>query len=140
MTRIRTALTATILALCAALPAAAADGDIGIELNKLEPAGEACRVYMLMENKAPLAFESLRIDLIFFGTDGVIARRIGPELGPLAKERSVVKLFDITGQPCDSIGRILVNDVVACKADGADQTGCIDRLRLSSRTAVPFGK
>jgi hypothetical protein len=59
---------------------------------------------------------------------------------PVARDRSMVKLFGITGQACDSIGRILVNDVVACRADGSDQTGCIDRLRISSRTSVPFGK
>ena len=130
------ALAATMLA----TPAIAAEGDLGIELNKLEPVGEACRAYLLFENKSGTSYDTLRLDLVLFGADGVIARRLGLEAAPLADGRSTVKMFELANQSCDSLGRVLLNDVTACKAGGADQADCIDRIKPTSRTKVPLGK
>ena len=51
--RVRTAGTATLIAAAAttlllALGAAAAEGSIAIELNKLEPQGKTCRAYIVI--------------------------------------------------------------------------------------------
>lgn len=145
----------------AAPPAwADAPAPIPLELNKLEPlpapaatpgsgaaAAGGCRAYMVVTNPDPEPIEQLRLDLILFGKDGVILRRIALDLGPLAPHKTAVRLFDLQGQPCDGIGRMLVNDVLACQAGQpgsapADQQrqACLDRLQVSSRATTELAK
>jgi hypothetical protein len=94
----------------------------------------------------------LRLNLIPFGTDGVISRRIALDLGPLAVHKTGVRLFDLAGQPCDGIGRVLVNDVLACRLGSAREgtpapasteaasQACLARLQLSSRARAGLAK
>ncbi len=121
-------------------PAASADG-LTIELNKLEEADGACRAYLLFENKAGSAFRSLKLDLVMFGLDGVITKRLAIEGGPLPKDKTSVKLFEISGLKCESIGRILLNDVINCQdLAGDNKEGCIDMVVTSSKNTVPLFK
>ncbi len=145
----RIALAALVTAVA---PAAWAAPPLLLELNKLEALSQAgsagaggCRAYLVAQNPDPEPLEQLRLDLVLFGMDGVIARRIALELGPLAAGKTVVRLFDLQGLPCEGIGRMLVNDVVACRTGGPapadqDRTGCLDRLTVSSRAAAPLVK
>lgn len=136
---------AALMALAAALPAPAhAEAPVSLELNRLEPvagAAEGCRIWLVLANDAdgapPIA--SLRLDLVVFGADGLIARRAGVELGPAGAGRTVVRLFDLAGLPCSGIGRLLVNDVLSCRVGGEDRPDCTDRLRTSSRAGIRFG-
>jgi len=125
-------------------PGPPSPGAIPLELNKLEPltsGGPGCRAYFVVANPDAAPIEQLRIDLILFGTDGVIARRLAFDLGPLGPKKTSVRLFDVAGLPCDGIGRMLVNDVLLCKStQEEDHAGCLDRLALSSRTSVPLQK
>ena len=155
-------MLAFLLATLHGAPPAWADtpAPIPLELNKLEPlpapaaapSGEGatsggCRAYMVVTNPDPEPIEQLRLDLILFGKDGVILRRIALDLGPLAPHKTAVRLFDLQGQPCDGIGRMLVNDVLACQTGHpgtmpADQQrqACLDRLQVSSRAKTELTK
>lgn len=127
---------------------------LALELNKLEPVqgGAACRVYFVLSNGDDEPVAQLRLDLILFGADGVIARRLAFDLGPLPPKRTAVRLFDVDGLRCEDIGRVLVNGVLACRSgaqgDGpADQQqgdqqheACLDRLAVSSRAKAPLTK
>ena len=153
-----TAALAAVLALSApafgqtqappASPPAASGPPIPIELNKLEPVSQpaGCRVYMLITNSDAEPLEQLRLDLILFGTDGVIARRVALDLGPLPAKKQAVRLFDLQGLPCDDIGKVLINDVIACSrnpgATGteAEREQCLNRLALTSRAKAPLTK
>jgi hypothetical protein len=44
-----------------------------IELNKLEARAEGCSVWLLLRNPTQAAHERLRLDLLLFGRDGVVA-------------------------------------------------------------------
>src|SRR5579875_1164226 len=123
---------------------------ISLELNKLEMIGQpgpGCRAYFIVQNSTP-SLEQLRLDLVIFGTDGVIARRLAFELGPLPAGKTAVRLFDLQGLACDAIGRVLVNDILACQPGDKqptqaeqDREACLDRLSVSSRIAsVPLVK
>jgi hypothetical protein len=121
-------------------PAAGAEG-LKIELNKLEEADGACRAYLLFENKTESAFQSLKLDLVMFGLDGVITKRLAIEGGPLPKEKTSVKLFEISGVKCETIGRILLNDVINCQdSAGGKMEGCIDMVTTSSKHKVSLFK
>lgn len=125
---------AGLLTAVLAAGAAQAQERIGIELNKLEPQENACRLYMVARGGAEM-LGSLKLDLVLFGTDGVIARRLAVELGPLRPEGRSVRLFDVAGMGCGEVGEVLLNDVLAC-GDGDDPAACLDRLALSSRADV----
>lgn len=137
-----------VLASLALVPLLAAPAQaqpaLPLELNRLEPVtapAEGCRIWMMLANDAPdsAAINALRLDLVVFGADGQIARRAAVELAPIGAGRTAVRLFDLAGLPCDRISRLLVNDVLACRIDGAEVADCADRLRPSSRAAIRFG-
>ena len=132
---------ALLLMLSNAVPAMAADQPaIRIELNCLEGVDSGCRVYLVVGNDGAAALESLKLDLVLFGSDGVIDRRLALEAGPLRPAKTSVKLFDLTDLPCKGLGSILVNDVLACREVGGARADCFPRLALASRTPASFTK
>ncbi|MDN3516669.1 Tat pathway signal sequence domain protein [Aquisalimonas lutea] len=133
-------LLVLLIALLTGLPAvvAAEDGAISVELNKLESQGDACRAYLVMENGTGEAFESLRLDLVMFDDNGIIAKRLAVETAPLAAGRTQVKVFGIGDVACGDIGRVLLNGVLACADAGGERDDCMGRLTTASKTDVPF--
>lgn len=111
-----------------------------IELNKLEPVGEACRVYMVFQNETAQNLEELRLDLVLFGKDGVISKRLSVNAAPLDAGRKVVKTFDLAGIDCGGVGEVLLNDVTTCPRDAEAAAGCVaPAIATRSATgAVPF--
>ena len=104
-----------------------------LELNKVEQVDNACRAYLLFENNNDTAFSDFRLDLVLFSPDGVITRRIAVDAAPLRAGRPTVKLFDLTDLNCDSIQRILVNDVAPCTDGSGAREDCVEILGLRSR-------
>jgi hypothetical protein len=134
-----------ILALAAGVapPSLRADPPLRIELSRLEPReGGACRVWLVLENPAAEAFDPLRLDLVLFGADGVVARRVAVDVGPLPAGRTQARIFDLAGQGCQAIGSVLLNDVLACNgSDPARRAACADRAVPASRVdGVAFRK
>jgi hypothetical protein len=124
-------LSALMLLTPSAPLAFAAPADpIRLELNAVENVQQRCRLSFVIENKGPVALSSLKLDLVVFGRDGVIDRRLIAELAPLRGAKTVVKTFEVE-DPCADIGSVLVNGVTACAPGDAD--ACLDRLVLSSR-------
>lgn len=118
----------------------AAAGQLNMELNKLEDGDGACRAYVVFDNATGGAFEALRLDLVVFDKNGVIVRRLAVDTAPLRAAKTTVKMFDLAGLACAGIARILVNDVLDCRAGGGAQTDCVDRLTLTSRAGVELVK
>lgn len=118
-----------------------------LELNKLEPvpaaagAAAGCRAYLVASNpEGGPKFDALRLDLVLFGTNGVIARRIALDVGPVQPGRIQVRAFELRDLACDSIGQILVNDALICKIGGTDQTDCLDKVKTTSRVSTKLAK
>ena len=126
----------------AGLPAAhAADQPaLAVELNKLETFDKGCRAYVVVNNTSETAFQSVKLDLVLFQPDGVIARRFAVDLAPLKATKKTVKLFDIEGLACDKISSVLVNDVMECKTESGVQSDCLSKLGLSSVAGAPLTK
>ncbi len=115
-------------------------GSLNIQLNKLEPDGDACRAYIVLENRGAQSFEALRLDLVMFDTDGVIARRLAVDAAPLAAGRTSVRVFAISGLACGDIGRVLLNDVLNCADADGEIRDCMERITPESIADVPFIK
>jgi hypothetical protein len=135
---IRAVILAIPLALCA-IEAGAAPL-VAAELNKLEPQGDACRAYLVLKNEVPVAFDTLKLDLVLFDGDGVVARRLAVDAAPLAAGKTSLKVFDIAGQACGAIGRILLNDVIACAGPDGPRSDCLGLVAPSARGSVQFIK
>lgn len=113
-----------------------------LELNRLEARdGGACRIWMVLNNGQGEGLDPVRLDLVLFGRNGVVARRLAVDVGPLPAGRTVVRLFDLAGQACDGIGQVLLNDVLACGGAESGRNACIEQAVLASRVdGVAFQK
>jgi hypothetical protein len=121
-----------------ALPAAAAEGTLPMQLNKLEPDGGACTAYLLLENRLGVALQALRVDIVLFDRTGVIARRLAVDVGALPEGKTSVRAFGVSGLACDAIGRVLLNDVITCTDGQGERTDCMTRIVTDSLAGVPF--
>jgi uncharacterized protein (DUF1501 family) len=131
------ALSALLLAISAA-PAIAADAspnNVSLELNTLEPRGQNCAVNMVF-GTGDDAYQSFKLDLVFFGTDGAIRKRLAVDAAPLRARKTSVKAFEVSGLACDAIGSVLVNDVLDCRTEAGAVADCIDRVETKSRLPV----
>lgn len=91
-------------------------------------AGGGCRLYMTFDNMAP-AYAPLRLDLALFGPDGVILRRVAVDAASLRRGKRSVKLFEIDDLPCEQLGEVLRNDVLACRDEGDESPdACLARI------------
>lgn len=118
----------------------AEENAVRVELNKLEPNGSACRAYLVLENGTGSAFEALKLDLVMFDTEGVVAKRLAVETAPLAASKTSLKVFDIDGLPCGQVGRVLLNEVMTCQDGTGGRDDCLAVVSPRSRAAVPFVK
>jgi hypothetical protein len=110
---------------------AADDGMIPFELNSTEPAENRCRLNFVIENRSEVALDTLKLDLVLFGHDGAITRRLVADMAPLRPMKTMVRAFVVDAE-CPQISAILVNDVTACMPS-VNPNACLDRLELSSR-------
>lgn len=125
----------------AALAEAAAPHPVRVELNRLESNGENCRAYFLIDNQKGESWRSLKLDLFALDTDGVAAKRLAVEVGPVPEKKTLIKLFDFTGLACPRLGRVLLNDVMACEGAASSREACLSAIETASKVAtVPFAK
>ncbi|MGD1878904.1 MAG: Tat pathway signal protein [Kiloniellaceae bacterium] len=137
------AVVALLSGLAAAGPATAQvapEKAIAVELNKLEPIGEACRAYLGVKNASAEAFDSLKLDLVRGDGEGVVAKRRAVQAAPLPAGKTSLKVFDIAGHDCAGIGSILLNDVLDCAPAPTEGAGCLALIAASARGSVPFIK
>lgn len=113
---------------------------IKLQLNRLEPAGEACRATLILDNSRGGALKSYKLDLFAFDTDGVAQSRLSTEFGPIPARKTSVKIFTFTGITCPKVGRILLNDVFACEGGDATRETCLERTETESKATVPFDR
>ena len=137
--RIRMAAAMAMALLCGSVGAAAA-ATLDIELNKIEDAGGQCSASFVMQNHMGATLDQLRIDLYVFDKGGVIMRRVYLDTGPMRDGKTTVASFALVDQPCDKIGRLLVNDIPTCKAPDGSALDCLGGLTLSSKAPVDLTK
>jgi hypothetical protein len=118
---------------------AAQDG-VSLELNKLQPADNGCRAFLVVANPSATKYDKFQIDLVMFQTDGVIGSRFALELGPLLPAKRSIKEFVLTDTDCDRIGSFLVNDVIECRSEAGPVSDCPARLKVNSLTKVEISK
>ena len=120
---------------------ASAQSPLRIELNKVEAAGESCRTYFLIDNQKGESWKSLKLDLFALDTDGVAAKRLAVEVGPVPPRKTLIKLFDFPGLNCSRFGRVLLNDVLTCEGTTTSREDCLSAIETASKIdAISFVK
>lgn len=139
---IRALLASTLIVIPGMMVTAlAADADrLSIQLNKLEPEADTCRAYIVLENGSGISFETLRLDLVLFDNNGVIARRLAVDAAPLPAGKTSVRVFGIGNLACSDIGRVLLNDILACRDASGERTDCMQHIIPQSIAGLPFIK
>ena len=125
---------------CLCATAIAEPAGVTVELNKLEPQGNGCRAYLVVNNESTTQYQALKLDLVLFQPDGVIGRRFAIDLAPLKPSKRAVKLFDLDGVACDKIGNFLINEVVECKSEAGPINDCLAGITVKSLTSVQLTK
>ncbi len=114
------------IALACLLPSLASAEDIAIELNSLAPKDAACR--LIFTAKSDAGVEGLVLETALFDARGAVMMLTLFDFLDLPAGSLRVRQFDLAGQSCDGIGRILFNGIDSC--NGA---GCADALSFTSR-------
>lgn len=134
------ALGFAVACLSSSAPVLADTPSVSVELNKLEPNGDSCRAYLVVNNESKTGLKAFKLDLVLFQNDGVIGRRFAVDLAPLRPSKRSVKLFDIDGTSCDSVGSFLINDVLECEAESGQIDDCLAAISASSLSQVKLTK
>jgi len=138
MMRFSTVIAAAFLVF-AAIPAALAQSGtqkVQIELNKLEPQANACRAYLVLQNGTESTFGSLRLDIVAFDTDGIVAKRLAVEAAPLPPGKTSLKLFDMSELSCEGIGHLLLNSILACADQNGEREDCLNLTDVSAKPGL----
>ncbi|WP_322889445.1 MULTISPECIES: hypothetical protein [unclassified Yoonia] len=118
------------LALAVAGSAAAQDtGGIVLDLNRLDPVDNACRLTFVADN-ALVPLTALALETVLFDQAGRVAALTLFDLGDLPLGSRRVRQFDVAGIACGDIAQVLVNGVASCTGAN-DAATCAQALRVS---------
>jgi len=133
-------LLSALAFLSAVSPAAAADGVISIELNKVEDTEQGCRPLFLFDNQSGHQLNAFQVELVLFDDKGVYSRQILMDMAPLYKDKKVVASFLMNELACDDIGSMLVNALPSCANSTGADLNCIGLLEVTSKSSIPLEK
>lgn len=125
-------------ATASAAETAKVEGEISIELNKLEEKQGSCRLYLVIRNRTKTDLKNLELDVFIFDRKDIITRRVGLNTRRLKPVRTYIRLFDITKVTCPEIERLVLNEVISCTSNAGAAIECEDALALTSRSRVKF--
>ncbi len=133
-------LPALLAGLLTALPALAAEeGKISVEFNALQPGDDGCRAVFVLHNGLDTAIDKLAMRIVTFDANHQAALFLSLDVGALPLNKTRVVRFDFGGGiACDSVTRLLVDDVIACEGGELTPADCLGLLALSSRADVPI--
>lgn len=123
----------------ASLSAQEAPGGLALELNALQPSDAGCRVTFLATNELGAALSRASVEMALFDANGAIDRIVTLDFKDLAPGKTKVLQFDLSGLDCADLGRVLVNDIVACEGEGLDPDACLTGLVTTARPDITFG-
>lgn len=113
--------------------------ELKIELNALADAKDSCRVTFLLTNGMPAEISKAAFEFAFFNKAGGVERLTVLNFGRLQKGRTTVRQFDISGGPCTTYSRILVNAVKSCDGVAGEADACEAALATANRSGIEFG-
>ena len=114
--------------------------NVNIEINKTEQKEKSCRVYLVVKNDSDLSFQNFKMDMVLFNQDDIIIKNMALNIAPLQSEKKIVKAFDLKNIKCETVGSILVNNIMQCDAKEKSKPDCISMIQLSSKNDITISK
>lgn len=119
--------------------AAPAAQRFALELNRLEPAENACRVTFVATNALGAALDKIALEFVLFDAQGLVDRITVFDFGAVPDGKTIARQFVLADMDCANVGRILVNAVSACEGAGVEANACLSALAPASKTDIEFG-
>lgn len=110
-----------------------------IELNRATPTDSGCRLGFVTKNDLGSDLTKAAFEIVLFNPDGLIERLLVLDFGAMPQGRTKVREFNLSGSSCETIDRVLVNDVSACEGEGLAEGACAGGLTASSKNDIAFG-
>jgi hypothetical protein len=115
-------------------------GNFEIELNTAADVDGACRLTFVATNNTGLSLTRTAYEVAAFDAGGAVSQLMVLEFGELPQAKTRVIQFDLPGQQCSAISRLLVNGQDTCEAADGPKDVCMKSLSASSRIpSMPFG-
>jgi hypothetical protein len=140
--RILTAFMAVSLAAASGAASAqepASTPSLRLEFNGIEPSTAGCRLTFVVENALGAALDRAAFEIVLFNGQGLVDRLTVLDFKELPAGKTKVRQFDLPGADCANIGRVLVNDALACEGEGVEAGACIRNLKTETKSDVAFG-
>ncbi|MDV7142888.1 hypothetical protein R3X27_09340 [Tropicimonas sp. TH_r6] len=132
------ALAAMAASSFAALPSLAQEPGFSLELNSVRPAEMGCRLTYVALNQTGTDLSAAAFEVAVFDAEGTVNTLLILDFGALKDGKTKVVQFDLAGQDCEGISRLLVNDAAECAVEEGEAPNCLEMLAPSSRTSVKF--
>jgi hypothetical protein len=110
-----------------------------LEFNGLEPSTAGCRLTFVVENGLGAALDRAAFEIVLFNGQGLVDRLTVLDFKDLPAGKTKVRQFDLPNADCAGIGRVLVNDAVACEGAGVEPSACIRSLKAETKSDISFG-
>lgn len=142
MKLLKTLSTLALVAASASTPAFAQEaGDLTVELNTVAQTEGACRLTYVANNQTGEDLVNASYEVAVFNERGAVSKMLILEFGAITDGSMRVVQFDIDGQMCDDISKILVNNQVDCATDGGASDICLADLAATKLdTTIEFVK
>ncbi len=139
MAKLPTALALAALTTLGASASFAEGSSFDLELNSVRPVETGCRLAYVAHNGTGTDLSAISYEVAIFDAAGTVSRLLILEYTAMKNGQTKVVQFDIGGQDCTDISRLLVNGVAECTAVEGDAPDCMDALNPSSRVDIAFG-
>lgn len=110
-----------------------------LELNRLEPAENACRVTFVATNGLGAPLDKIALEFVLFDAQGLVDRITVFDFGAVPDGKTIARQFVLSDMDCANVGRILINAVSACEGAGFEAGACLNALAPGSKTEIQFG-
>ena len=139
MRNILTVMAISAAALVPATGAIAQSGTLSLQLNKASSEDSGCFVTYVATNGTGVDLDSASYEVAVFDIEGEVDQLLLLPFGPLGDGKTKVFRFAMSESGCDSVARVLINDVNACSAADGAEIDCLSMLETSTRTEIAFG-
>jgi hypothetical protein len=134
-----TLVAAVAFGLLRAATAEGEPGKIAVEFNDLQQAEGGCRAVFVLNNGLDKPLTKLALRVVAFDKKQHATLFLSLDVGALAVGKTRILRFDVgEGVACDTIGRLVLDDVTSCEGEGANPATCLAAVSLTSKAGVSF--
>lgn len=120
--------------------ALAQSGNFGLELNNAVDGDDgSCRLVYVATNNTGVGLSKTAYEVAVFDGEGVVSQLLVLEFGALPVGKTKVVQFELPGQNCSNISKIIVNSLADCESEGGKKLDfCMKGLITNSRNVIEF--